>query len=302
MRLGLQVNMFDYPGGDSEIGPTFARIAREAEAAGMASLWVMDHFFQIPPNGAAEEPMLEAYTALGYAAAMTETIKLGTMVASVTYRQPAVLIKAVTTLDVLSSGRAYLGIGAGWFEREHVGLGIPFPPLKDRFEQLEETLQIAQQMWSGTVGPYQGKHYQLAETLCRPMPLSRPHPPILIGGSGERKTLRFVARYGDACNIRGEDPAVVQHKLDVLRGHCEAESRSYDEIQKTTLRAFPRVTRGGGGGTVSPAEAIEILGRLAELGVDEHILGWHSVGDLDGLELFANQIVPQVATMTVAGR
>jgi F420-dependent oxidoreductase-like protein len=302
MRLGLQVNMFDYPGGDDSIGSTFARIARDAEAAGSASLWVMDHFFQIPPNGAAEKPMLEAYTALGYTAAVTEKIKLGTMVASVTYRQPAVLVKAVTTLDVLSGGRAYLGIGAGWFEREHVGLGIPFPPLRDRFEQLEETLQIARQMWSGDVGPYHGKHYQLVETLCQPMPLSKPQPPILIGGSGERKTLRLVARYGDACNVRGEDIETTRHKLDVLRGHCDAEGRSYNEIRKTTLRAFPRVTRDGAGDTVSPAQAIDKLGQLAELGVDEHILGWHNIDDLDGLELFANEIVPAVDKLRVTGR
>lgn len=187
MRLGLQVNRFAQPGGDAAIGPAFADIAGRAEDAGFASLWVMDHFFQIPMVGPADEPMLEGYAALAFAAGVTRRITLGTMVTGVTYRHPAVLVKTATTLDVLSGGRAYLGIGAAWFEREHAGLGVPFPPVKERFERLEETLQIAHQMWRGEAAPYEGRHYRLTETLCRPLSVSQPHPPILIGGAGSKR-------------------------------------------------------------------------------------------------------------------
>ena len=180
-----QVNNFTWEGGDAIIGPTYASIGRKAEEAGFDSFWVMDHFFQIPGLGQAEEPMLESYSALAFIAGQTQKIKLGTMVTGVTYRHPGLLVKTVTTLDVLSGGRAYLGIGAGWFEREHLGLGVRFPPLKERFERLEETLQIAHLMWSGEVTQYNGKHYQLAETINSPQALTRPHPPILIGGGGE---------------------------------------------------------------------------------------------------------------------
>ncbi len=300
MRLGLQVNRFDVPGGPAAIGPAFAATARRAEEAGFASLWVMDHFFQIPVNGQAEEPMLEGYGALAFAAAATERIKLGTMVTGVTYRQPGVLIKTVTTLDVLSGGRAYLGIGAAWFEREHRALGVPYPPLAERFERLEETLQIARRMWSGEVGPYEGTHYRLAETLCRPLPLSRPHPPILIGGGGEQKTLRLVARYGDACNLFAWDLDQVRHKLEVLRGHCEAEGRPYEAIEKTTL-GLPPVTRDGRDGSLTPTAAVERLGRLGELGIDHHLIGMPA-NDPAAFELLASEVAPQVGGLAVAGR
>ena len=301
MRLGLQVNRFDV-GGDERIGPAFAEIARRAEAAGFASLWVMDHFFQIPPIGAVEEPMLEGYAALAYAAAVTERIKLGTMVTGVTYRHPGVLVKTATTIDVLSGGRAYLGIGAAWFEREHLGLGVPFPPVKERFERLEETLQIAHQMWRGEVGPFRGTHYRLAETLCQPMPVSKPHPPILIGGGGEQKTLRFVARYGDACNLFAIDLEQVRHKLEVLRGHCETEGRPYDAIEKTTIAGLPRISRDGAGDSFSPSQVVERLGRLAELGIEQQLIGMPSVGGLDGIDLIGAEIAPQAAELTAAGR
>ena len=301
MRLGLQVNRFDFPGGTAAIGPSLVATAKRAEAVGFASLWVMDHFFQIPPIGAAEEPMLEGYAALAFAAAVTERISLGTMVTGVTYRHPGVLIKTVTTLDVLSGGRAYLGIGAGWFEREHAGLGVPFPPLGERFERLEETLQLARQMWSGEVGPFAGKHYQLAETLCRPLPLSRPHPRILIGGGGEQKTLRLVARYADACNLFAHDLDQVRHKLEVLRGHCETEGRPYEAIEKTTLGGLPRISRNGGDGTVTPAAAIDRLGRLAELGIDQHLFGMPA-DDPEAFELLVEEVAPQVGGLAVGGR
>ena len=220
MKIGLQIPSFTWPGGVNEIGPTLARIGRAAEAAGFASLWVMDHFFQIEMIGRAEEPMLEGYTALSFLAPITERVRLGTLVTGVIYRHPGILVKTATTLDVLSRGRAYLGIGAGWFEREAVGLGVPFPPMKERFERLEEALQIAHQMWSGKIAPYTGKHYQLAETLNSPQPISKPHPPIMVGGSGEKKTLRLVAQYADACNLYAfQDPEPVRAKLAVLRQH-----------------------------------------------------------------------------------
>src|SRR5499426_3993299 len=201
MRIGLQIPIFTWPGGAAALSAKLREIATTAETAGFDSLWLMDHLFQIPMVGAAEQEMLEGYAGLSWLAGVTKRVKLGTMVTGVTYRHPGVLVKTVTTLDVLSGGRAYLGIGAAWFEREHLGLGVPFPPLAERFERLEEALRIAKQMWSGKVGPFEGRHYRLAEALCVPRPLSRPHPPILIGGMGERKTLRLVARHADACNL-----------------------------------------------------------------------------------------------------
>src|SRR5215212_12270565 len=243
MKFGITIPRFVAPGGDAGIASELACSARDADQAGLDSLWVMDHFFQIPPVGAAEEPMLEGYSALSYVAGITEHIQLGTLVTGVTYRHPGLLIKTVTTLDVLSGGRAWLGIGAGWYEREHLGLGVPFPPVSERFERLEETLQIAQQMWSGQVGPYEGKHYQLVETLSQPMPLSTPRPRIMIGGGGEQKTLRLVARYADACNLfamPGEEGLeALSHKLDVLRAHCEAEGRPFEAIEKTVIGPAP---------------------------------------------------------------
>jgi len=298
MRIGIQVPIFDQPGGDAAIGPAFADTARTADAAGFDSLWVMDHFFQIPPLGEAERPMLEGYSALAFAAGITSRIKLGTMVTGNTYRHPGLLVKTATTLDVLSGGRAYLGLGAGWFEREHLGLGVPFPPTAERFERLEETLQIAHQMWSGEVGPFEGRHYRLAETLCRPLPLTKPHPPILVGGGGEKKTLRLVARYADACNLfAGPDPdggfggglETLRHKLDVLRGHCEAQGRPYDAIEKTTLGMS--VSREPTPFSMTPEVAVELLGRLAELGVDHHIFG---VADAATVALIASDVLPRV--------
>jgi F420-dependent oxidoreductase-like protein len=302
VRLGVQLNRFAFPGGDPAIGPGVADVARRAEQAGFASLWVMDHFFQIPIIGPAEDPMLEGYSALAYAAGVTERLALGTMVTGVAYRHPGVLLKTVTTLDVLSGGRAYLGIGAGWFEREHHGLGVPFPPTGERFERLEETLQIAHQMWSGRVKPFEGKHYRLAEPINSPSPLSKPHPPILIGGGGERKTLRLVARYGDACNLFAGDEALVRHKLAVLREHCEAEGRPYEAIEKTTIGGLPPITRDGAGGTASPSQVLDLLGRLAELGVDHHLIGMAVLGDAATIDLLGERVVPEAAKLVPAGR
>jgi F420-dependent oxidoreductase-like protein len=286
LKLGLQIPYFTWPGGPPELGPRLAEIARAAEDAGYSSIWLMDHYFQIPMVGAAELEMLEAYTALGYIAAHTSRVRLGTMVTGVTYRHPGILVKQVTTLDVLSGGRAWMGIGAAWFDREHHGLGVPFPPLKERFERLEEALQIAHRMWGDNDGPYEGKHHQLAETLNSPQCLSKPHPPVLVGGSGERKTLRLVARYANACNLFG-DPATVKHKLEVLRGHCEAEGRDYDEIEKTVL--FP-MSLGAGAGPV-----VDQLGAFAEVGVQTVIGPLIGAERLEPIEAVGRDVIPQAA-------
>ncbi len=301
MKIGLQVNNFTWSE-NREIGKTFADIGRRAEEAGFDSFWVMDHFFQIQGIGPVEWPMIEGYSALSYIAGVTSKIKLGTMVTGVTYRYPGILIKTATTLDVLSGGRAYLGIGAAWFEREHQGLGVPFPPLKERFERLEETLQIAHQMWSEDNGPYEGKHYQLAETLNHPQAISKPHPPILIGGTGEQKTLRFVAKYGDACNLfvrLGDD--VLRHKLDVLRGHCETEGRPYEEIEKTSLDSM-QIGNDGGERTMTAQQAIDYFGHVAELGFDHALISMGNVSDPDAFDVFRDTIVPAVHAIPVAGR
>ncbi len=239
MRLGLHYWNYSRPADPAAIAGTLARTASLAEQAGIASFTVMDHFFQMEGMGTADEPMLEGYSALAYVAALTERMTLGMLVTGVMYRHPGILAKTVTTLDVLAEGRARLGIGASWYEREQRGLGVPVVPVAERFERLEETLRICLQMWSADNGPFEGKHYQLAETLCVPAPISKPYPPIMIGGGGERRTLRLVARYGDACNIFGTSRDDVAHKLDVLRAHCATEGRDYDRIAKTVAYMAP---------------------------------------------------------------
>jgi F420-dependent oxidoreductase-like protein len=302
MRVGLQVPSFTWTGGAARLGDTFALIARNAERAGFSSLWVMDHFFQIANVGPAEHEMLEGYTALAFAAGHTNRIKLGTMVTGVTYRHPGILVKTVTTLDVLSHGRAILGIGAAWNEQEHRGLGVPFPPIAERFERLEEALQIAQRMWAGSQEPFEGKHYHLERPLNSPQSIQQPHPPILIGGTGERKTLRLVAQYGDGCNLfaRMGDEAL-RHKLDVLRGHCEQVGRPYGDIHKTTLDTL-FLTSEGHNGSVTPAQAIERFAHLAEMGIDEGIVNMPNVSDLEVFDLLGEQVIPAVTKLTVAGR
>ncbi len=293
MRFGIQIPLFDAPGGAAGIGPALRDLARRADDAGLASLWVMDHFFQIEMVGPAETDMLEGYSALAFAAAATERVRLGTMVTGVTYRHPGILLKTVTTLDVLSGGRAWLGIGAGWYEREHRGLGVPFPPLAERFERLEETLQIAKQMWADDASPFRGRHYTLEEPINHPQPLSTPHPPILVGGGGEKKTLRLVAKYADACNLFAQDPATLRHKLDVLRDHCEAEGRDYDAIEKTVLGP-PVVPAGNGGHGLEPAQATAYIGQLAELGIDHYIMP-ASLGNPEPLDLLVREVMPAFA-------
>ncbi len=263
MKLGLQVSDFTWPGAPASIGPTFGRIARDADEAGMASLWVMDHFFQISMIGPPEHEMLEGYSALAYAAGVTRQVTLGTLVTGVTYRHPGLLIKTVTTLDVLSSGRAWLGIGAAWNEEEHLGLGVPYPGTSERFERLEETLRLAHRMWSGDERPFEGRHYRLERPLNSPPALSTPHPRILIGGGGEKKTLRLVAQYADACNIF-MGPEGVKAKYDVIRGHGAAVGRDYGDIEKTVLSRVDL-------GAESVDQVVDRLGKLGAIGTD-HVL------------------------------
>jgi len=299
MKIGLQIPNFTYPEGPKELGKKLAEIARTADDAGFSSLWVMDHFFQIGSRdrsmglGPAEDEMLEGYSTLSYLAGITKKVTLGTMVTGVIYRHPGILVKTVTTLDVLSGGRAYLGIGAAWNEREARGLGIPFPSTKERLERLEETLQIAKQMWSENNGAFDGKYFQLAETLCNPQPLSKPHPPILIGGSGEKKTLQLVAKYADACNLFARmGVETVRGKLDILKQHCEKVGRDYAEIEKTTLRTVHLAPD-----KENPGNVIEECRALAGIGIQHAIFNMPNVHEIKPLEIFGREIIPQLADL-----
>ena len=289
MRLGLHISDFTWDGGAPELRGMLGEIARRAEEAGVDRISVMDHVWQIGPLGPPEHEMLEAYTALGWLAAKTERVKLLAMVTAVVYRDPGLLAKAVTTLDVLSGGRAILGIGAAWNEDESKGLGLLFPPVSERFERLEEAILIMKQMWSGEQGPFDGKHYHLARTLNSPQVLSRPHPPILIGGAGEKKTLKLVARYADACNIAAYSLDETARKLDVLRQHCVNEGRDYDEIEKT---AQTRYDLGENGENVN--RTIEHLHRVAELGFSQVHGSLLRVSQPGQLDLLAERVIPAV--------
>lgn len=260
MDLGIHFANFTLPGGTAALGPTVSATARAADEAGAVWFTFMDHYFQMEQLGGPAQPMLEGYTALGFVAGQTQRVQLGLMVTGVTYRPPGLLAKIVTTLDVLSGGRAMLGIGAAWYDREHDGLGVPFPPVSERFERLEETLQIVEQMWSDDDGPYEGAHYRLTETACYPRPLQEPRPPIIIGGGGEKKTLLLVARYADACNLFATSPELVQGKLDVLARHCEAEGRDYARIRKTILSASDPLA--------DPDAFLQEMEKYAAVGVD----------------------------------
>jgi F420-dependent oxidoreductase-like protein len=259
MQVGVHFMNFTLPGGPAGLRSAVGDTAVAAEEAGCTVFTAMDHWFQMEQFADAHDPMLEGYSVLSFVAAKTERLRLGLLVTGVTYRHPGLLAKTVTTLDVLSGGRAMLGIGAAWYEREHLALGVPYPPVAERFERLEEALQICEQMWSDDEGPYNGKYYQLAETICVPRPLQTPRPPILIGGGGEKKTLRLVAQYADACNLFATTPEEIKRKLDILRGHCDAVGRDYDSIAKTIIgRVDPE-------GDVSPF--LSAMEEYAALGV-----------------------------------
>lgn len=291
MRFGLQINQFTWPGGAPAIGPTLARVARTADEVGFDSIWVMDHFFQIGGLGPPEAPMLEGDTALGFLAAHTQRARLGLMVGGVHYRPPAVAIKAATTLDVLSGGRAWFGIGAAWNEHESKGLGLGFPPLRERFELLEDTLQMAHRMWtggSGTQAAFDGRRVTASHLINSPQSISRPRVPILVGGGGERKTLRLVARYADACNLFArQGPEFVRGKLEILREHCDEIGRPYDEIERTVLlRVDP---------DEDAADAlVERFGALGEAGAQHVIFSVRGIADTTRLERIAAEVFPQL--------
>ncbi|MEO6058884.1 MAG: LLM class F420-dependent oxidoreductase [Candidatus Limnocylindria bacterium] len=289
MKFGLQISNFTWPGGPEAIGPTLARVTRAADDAGFDSIWVMDHFFQIRGLGPPEAPMLEGTSALAFMAAHSDRARLGLMVGGIHYRQPGLWIKATTTLDILSGGRAWFGIGAAWNEEESAGLGFPMPPLRDRFEMLEECLQMAHAMWSGGSGSgesFEGQHYSATRLLNSPQSISRPRVPIMIGGGGEKKTLRLVAQYGDACNVFG-DAAKIGHKYAVLREHCERLGRPYEEIERSTLQSLDLERE-------SPDQVVERFGTLKEAGAQHILFSVRGVNDVAKLEQIGAEVLPQL--------
>lgn len=311
MRIGLTIGKYQWPGGPQKTAETLAEIAQTADEAGFYSLWVMDHLFQLGDrygvvHGPVEDPMLEGYTTMAYCAALTQRIKLGLLVTNNLFRAPGLLVKTVTTLDVLSNGRAYLGIGTGWFDRETVGLGMGFPAsLSERFERLEESLQIAHQMWAGDTTPFNGKHYQLTEPLNRPQSFTKPHPPIMIGGGGERKTLRLVAQYADACNLVIGSPYEgfpevlhqsldemflrVTHKLAILRQHCTDLNRPFDAIEKTVVTYLMLKP-----GAQTTGDVIEICQRLVDVGI-QHVIFMMNSEEIEPVELIGTRVIPVVS-------
>ena len=310
MKIGLQVYHFDWPGSPRNIGAKLVEIAKAAENAGFSSLWVMDHLFQLGGAfGPIDAPLLEAYSAITYMASATKRVKVGVLVTNNIFRHPGVLLKMVNSLDILSGGRAYLGIGAGWYGREAKGLGVPFPSLRERFERLEETLQIAKHMWRGDRSPFEGKYYQLAEPLNSPQPLSKPHPPILIGAGGEKKTLRLVAKYGDACNLQLGTPLKeyalwlreryqnreedLTRKLNVLKEHCDKVGRSYDDIERTVLGTIKLAPE-----AMNPTEVVELCQELAEIGIQHIIFNMPNVHEIEPIKTIGQEVIPQVAGIT----
>lgn len=287
MDFSTHIYNFTLPGESAAIAPILAETARIAEQSGARSITLMDHWFQMENFGGVNEPMLEGYTALGYLAAVTERVKLGLLVTGVTYRHPGLLAKIVSTLDVLSGGRAILGLGAAWYEREHRGLGVPYPALGERFERLEETLQICRQMWSDDDGPFEGKHYQLAETICRPQPIQHPHPPILIGGMGEKKTLKLVAQYGDACNLFPAGEEVVRHKLQVLNRHCEDVERDPATVRRTM--------QAPGNAVDDPDAFLAQVQKYAALGIDSISVSPKGPDPVGWVTAFGENVAPRLA-------
>ncbi len=292
MRLGLQLPSFTYPGGTPRLRSNLAEIAQAAEAAGFESLWVMDHLFQLPADtgwGGPDEPMLEAYATLGYLAGVTSRLRLGALVGCALFREPGLLVKTATTVDVLSGGRLTFGIGAGWYEREALGLGISWPDRRERFARLEETLAVAHQLWRDDRSAFDGPFTTLAEPIIRPQPLSRPHPPIMIGGNGERRTLRLVARYGDACNFLVLEPDEIRAKLVVLQAHCEELGRDMREIEITALDEVDLRP-----GRMTPADVVARARAQAAAGVEHLIVNMPDVWDVQHLELIGREVIPSV--------
>lgn len=287
MQAGFHFWNYSVPGAPDTIASVLADTARTAEQGGFTQFTVMDHWFQMERAAPATEPMLEAFTTLGFLAGQTSTMRLGPLVTGVTYRYPALLAKIVTTLDVLSSGRAMFGIGAAWYDREHHGLGVPYPAISERFERLEEALQIALQMWSDDDGAYEGRHYTLGETLNSPRSLQQPHPPIMIGGKGERKTLRLAAQYAQIVNLTTGDPDEVAHLLEVLRAHCDRLGTDYDAIEKTVLA----------GGDAFDAAFLPRMEKLAALGVTQVVIGVNPAEPVGQVSRLADEVLPRLATL-----
>jgi F420-dependent oxidoreductase-like protein len=288
MRSGIHLWNYTTPGTSADLASVVTRTAQTAEAGGFDQFTVMDHWFQMEAAGPAEQPMLEAYTTLGFVAAHTSRLRLGPLVAGVTYRHPGLLAKIATTLDVLSEGRSVFGIGAAWYEREHHALGVPYPALSERFERLEETLQIALQMWGPDAAPYEGAHYRLGETLNSPAAVSQPHPPIMIGGRGERKTLRLAAQYAQIVNLTAYEPDDVAHLLDVLRRHCDEVGTDYDGIEKQII-----TTRLD---TADPSYWT-MAERWAKLGIDLVVMGVVPNDQVASVERLAERTVPRLAEL-----
>ncbi len=286
MKIGLQIPHFR-PSTPATMRAWLKETIQIVDQGGFDSLWVMDHFFQLGAwLGKPESEMIEGYTTLGFFAGLTERVKIGLLVGGVIYRHPAVVLKMISTLDVLSGGRAYFGIGAAWYEQETVGLGMRFPPTKERFEQLEDILKLAHHMWSGNEVPFKGQHFALPNPINNPQPLSQPHPPILIGGMGPKKTLRFVAKYADACNFfGGTEDVVIRERLDILRGHCDDLNRPYDEIEKTVLQTAD-LTEG------APKDAIARGRALQEMGFEHIIFNIKGLYTSDTLKTFTDEIIP----------
>lgn len=292
MQFGLEINDFRWPGGAETMGRDLAEIGRRAEDAGFDSIWVWDHFIQLRRW---EDAILEGWLMLAHLAAATERVRLGTLVTGVTYRYPAILVKQASTLDILSGGRAYLGIGAAWNEREHAAFGVHYGTWTERFERLEETLQIAHRAWRTETGPFQGKHYQLAEQMDSPRPIQKPHPPILIGGGGERKTLKLVAQYADATHQTLSDPQEMRHKMEVLRRHCDDVGRNYDEIERFCgLDTGPEGRRGE---MADADQLVDRIGRLAEAGSQGVFFVLPNLADSDSIERFGRDVIPQAKSL-----
>ncbi|WP_417563023.1 LLM class F420-dependent oxidoreductase [Microbacterium sp.] len=285
MRAGIHFWNYTMPGQPASLAPTIAEVARTAEDGGFDQFTVMDHWFQMETSGDTAQPMLEAFSTLAFVAAHTQRMRLAPLVVGVTYRHPGLLAKTITTLDVLSGGRAAFGIGAAWYEREHRALGVPYPPIAERFERLEEAIRIALQMWSGDDGPFEGTHYSLAETLGSPRPVAPPHPPVLIGGKGERKTLRIAAQYAQIVNLTTSDPDEAAHLLDVLRRHCDTVGTDYDAIEKQVMgtRLDP-----------SAPEFWPSMQRFAALGVDLVVFGVRPNAQQAWVETLAADVVPRL--------
>lgn len=298
MRLGLQLPSFSFPGGSADLRGHLVEIAQAAEAAGLSSLWVMDHLFQLPEDtgwGGPDEPMLEAYATLGFLAARTERIRLGALVSCAMFRAPGLLLKSATTVDVLSGGRLTFGIGAGWYEREARGLGIPWPARRERFARLEEILRLARQVWADDRSPFEGRYARLAEPIIRPQPLARPHPPIMVGGNGERRTLRLVARYGDACNFLVLEPDEVRAGVEILRRHCVEVGRDLREIEITALDEIDLRP-----GRMSSADVVARAHAQATAGVEHLIVNMPDAWDLRHLDRIGREVMPELEALAAA--